>query len=174
MTSTLDYLVPKPALRDGSPQLVIDVARHETPEHPDARALVAVCEAAIAAGTPLARKDVPSRPLLRFMPQVFLLEPLEGGADWRFRLFGAGIAQRLGGDPTGAKISELYSPDQVRHQAEEYRITAELRRPAVTGGKLYGIERDFLKLEFCNLSLEPPAGDVRWILGGVFVFAPRH
>lgn len=151
-------------------RIAIQVAPRPHPEHPLGQKLVEIWTRARDAGHPLARADIPSRPLLRLMPHIFLLEPNADGSDWRFRLFGTAIASRFGGDATNRLISETYDEAQAHDQAEIYRNVALGGAPHITQGRVEGIDRQYLKIEFCHLPIEPPAPGLRWLLGGVFVF----
>jgi hypothetical protein len=164
----------KPDSRDASaPQnrrIAIEVKPQQAAEHPRGQELVHIWTEARDAGQPMARGDVPSRKLLKLMPHLFLLEPNADGTDWRFRLAGTAIARRFGADPTGALISQIYERRQHNDQAAIYKRVVTSGAPHITQGRIEGIDRQFLKIEFCHLPLLPPGGGLNWLLGGVFVF----
>lgn len=168
-----------PSQRDAR-RIAIDVKPMAVPEHPRGQELVRLWTEARDQGRPMTRGDVPSRMLLKMMPHLFLLEPNSDGSDWRFRLFGTAIVRRFGADATGRLISEVYDGEQARSQAAIYSEVIERNLPHVTQGRIAGIDRHFLKIEFCHLPLLPPNGGLKWLLGGVSVFelpepvAPAH
>ena len=46
---------------------------------------------------------------LRFiLGWLMIMEPLDGGADFRYRLYGSSIAEIMGRDLTGCKISDTF------------------------------------------------------------------
>jgi hypothetical protein len=151
-------------------RIAIDVKPQPAAEHPRGQELVRIWAEARAAGQPMTRGDVPSRKLLKLMPHLFLLEPNADGTDWRFRLAGTAIGRRFGADPTGALISQIYDRRQADDQAAIYKRVVSGNAPHVTQGRIEGIDRQFLKIEFCHLPLLPPGQGLNWLLGGVFVF----
>jgi hypothetical protein len=153
-----------------SRRIAIDVKPQPEAQHPLGRQLVAYWTAARDAGRPLARADLPSRAILKLMPHLFLLEPNNDGSDWRFRIFGTAIVSRFGGDATNRFISQVYDPAQARDQASIYKGVTARGEPHVTQGRIAGIDRQFLKIEFCHVPVVPPQPGLSWILGGAFVF----
>lgn len=60
---------------------------------------------------------------------VMLIEPLEGGEDFRYRLYGSNIATRLGRDMTGKRVSEIDTASHVsRFFIRSYIAVMETRR----------------------------------------------
>jgi hypothetical protein len=151
-------------------RIVIDVLVQPAAAHPRGQELVRIWTEARDSGRPMARGDVPSRKLLKLMPHLFLLEPNADGSDWRFRLAGTAIGRRFGADPTGSLISEIYDRRQANDQAAIYKRVVTSDAPHVTHGRIEGIDRQFLTIEFCHLPLLPPGQGLYWLLGGVFVF----
>ncbi len=160
----------EPEKRRDERRIAIDVKPQAGAQHPRGQELVRLWSEAKESGQPMARGDVPSRKLLRLMPHLFLLEPSADGSDWRFRLAGTAIARRFGGDPTGALISQIYDKRQAVDQAAIYKSVAMRGLPHITQGRIEGIDRQFLTIEFCHLPLVPPGQGLNWLLGGVFVF----
>lgn len=159
-----------PTSSQGQRRIAIDVKPQPLAEHPRCQELVRIWTEARDAGQPMTRGDVPSRKLIKLMPHLFLLEPNEDGSDWRFRLAGTAIARRFGADPTGALISQIYERRQSDDQAAIYKRVVMNGAPHITQGRIEGIDRQFLKIEFCHLPLLPPGQGLNWLLGGVFVF----
>lgn len=148
----------------------MDVERFDDPEHPSGCKLLNFWYAHKGRGKMLKRSDLPAREILDLMPNLFILEPVSpAGEDWRFRLFGQGLAEILGGDPTGLQISQIYSPHQVEHNAALYRDRSQSCLPFVSRGRILGIERDYMPFEVTNVPIESEAGGPRMFLGGMFV-----
>lgn len=81
--------------------------------------------------------DVP-----HLVPNVFLADALDGGDDFRIRLCGTRIADMLGCDSTGLKLSELTTGHYLQ------AITSVYRQPLVLGVPVYS------RSEF-----RPPSGE---------------
>jgi hypothetical protein len=115
------------------------------------------------------RAGMPYRGLLPVLSNIFILEPLDATmSDWRFRLVGQGIATRLGADPTGLCISDIYEPAQVANNAASYAgVTASLA-PHITTGTFYGIKREYLNFEIVHLPMVGKDNETILILGGLF------
>ena len=151
-------------------RIAIEVKPQTEAQHPLGQQLIAFWTTARDAGRPLSRGDIPSRTIMRLMPHLFLLEPNGDGSDWRFRVFGTAIVQRFGGDATNRFISEIYDVNQARGQADIYKGVVIRGAPHVTQGRIQGIDRQFLKTEFCHVPIVPPQPGLSWLLGGAFVF----
>jgi len=53
-----------------------------------------------------ARADIPTEELLPWLGNIILLDVIDGGKDFRYRLFGSLIAREAGFDMTGKMLSE--------------------------------------------------------------------
>lgn len=82
-----------------------------------------------AAGRPMpARADIDVFEMKRWLGHLMLVEMLEGGADYRYRLYGSNVALLFGRDRTGQTMAALpvHARDVV---AAEYRRVVETGRP---------------------------------------------
>lgn len=76
-----------------------------------------------------ARADIDPVEMRAWLPQTLLAEPLADG-DFRFRLVGTDVRNRLGREMTGRRLSELPVPaDQLRILIAEYRSAVTGRAP---------------------------------------------
>lgn len=69
-----------------------------------------------------ARDDLPLRKFAPLMSDITIAERQRPGDDIVYRLIGTGVARRLGRDPTGAAMFDLFRPvdiDRVRRAADE-------------------------------------------------------
>ncbi|WP_439814192.1 PAS domain-containing protein [Zavarzinia sp. CC-PAN008] len=149
-------------------QVGIEVATVPAPTYPLAVDFMALWQARRQTGQAFTRADVPCRDLLRFMPNLILFEPLDDGADWHFRLVGSAIRQRFGIEPTGLTVRGLYTPADAEVQAGLYRWLARESEPSITRGRVLGLDRDYLDVEFCNMPLPARDPGQPWLLTGVF------
>ena len=79
----------------------------DTPQHPALAGLLA-CWEEKRGGRPFPdRADIRPEEFRRMLPHVGIVEVLDGGADFRFRLFGAELSAITGFDRTGEKFSEM-------------------------------------------------------------------
>ena len=77
-----------------------------------------------------ARRDLDPVEMRAFLPQVMLLEVLDGGRDFFCRVVGSDVRERIGFEMTGRLLSELNGePAIVGSILEEYREVVRLRRP---------------------------------------------
>ncbi len=60
-----------------------------------------------------------------------IIDPVEGGADFAYRLYGSSIAEVTGRDLTGCKVSDSF-PDFAAFASEIYRNAMQSRRPVLT------------------------------------------
>jgi hypothetical protein len=81
--------------------------------------------------------DLPPAPAIDPAALVFILgwlmiiDPLEGGADFKYRLYGSSIAEVTGRDLTGCKVSDSF-PAFAAFTSEVYRNAMRDRRPVLT------------------------------------------
>ncbi len=75
-----------------------------------------------------ARADFSLQELRPFMGNVAILDVIDGGADFRFRLYGSGIAESYQGDMTGKSVRE-YRPEFFDRLAPGYRDCIARRAP---------------------------------------------
>ncbi len=147
----------------------IEVDQLDKPTHPDGLVLLDYFESHRARGVVPRRADLPAREIVRILPNVFILEPIDPeGLDWRLRLLGQGLVDRFGADPTGLAISQIYATDQVEYNAGVYRAVVAGERLSVTRGTFQDIDREFLTFEIVHTPIIGSDEKTRWVLGGIF------
>jgi hypothetical protein len=62
---------------------------------------------------------------------LMIMDPLDGGSDFKYRLYGSRIAELTGRDLTGCKVSDSF-PDFAAFTSEIYRSAMQTRRPVLT------------------------------------------
>src|SRR5690348_504496 len=85
-----------------------DVELTPEPDAPLINALVAYWESKRAGRIAPRRADIDPTDLAPHLPNIFMLDVLEGGTDFSFRLIGTGIVRGMGRDSTGKRLSDLY------------------------------------------------------------------
>lgn len=117
--------------------------------------------------------DLPSVPAIDPLPLRFILgwlmivDPVDGGADFRYRLYGSAIAEVMGRDLTGCRISDSF-PHFAAWTAQIYRDAMVHRHPMLTRHtprRYVAVEQwERLILPFAGLD-----GAVAWFLVGALV-----
>jgi hypothetical protein len=62
---------------------------------------------------------------------LMIIDPLDGGADFKYRLYGSSIAELMGRDLTGCKVSDTF-PEVAAFTSEVYRGVMRDARPVLT------------------------------------------
>jgi hypothetical protein len=62
---------------------------------------------------------------------LMIMDPIEGGADFSYRLYGSNIAEVMGRDLTGCKLSDSF-PQVAAFAGAVYRDAMRHRRPVLT------------------------------------------
>lgn len=119
--------------------------------------------------------NLPSRDKIEFdelvslglADRVFILEPIDGGADWRYRLLGSEIVRMYGGEVTNVPFREHMSPQEAKQAIELSNRTAFDRRPLFlkarfTSGDYTGV------IETMSLPILNRSGSEVWLFGGTF------
>ncbi|MBI3676728.1 MAG: PAS domain-containing protein [Proteobacteria bacterium] len=84
-----------------------------------------------------ARRDIAPAQLKQQLPHILLIDVIEGGTDFRYRLIGTYLRQFFPADPVGRLMSEVIAPfgaSSVEATLDAYRGVIEKRAPVrVTG-----------------------------------------
>ena len=118
------------AIERAKTEAAFDVVRFAAALTPFARMALDYWNAKRGARPMPSRRDLDPIEMKPFLPQVMLLEVIEGGQDFHCRVIGSDIRERIGFEMTGRRLSELNGePAVVRAIMEEYREVVRLRRP---------------------------------------------
>lgn len=106
-------------------------------------------------------------PLRFILGWLMIVEPVDRGADFRYRLYGSAIAEMMGRDLTGCCVNDSF-PHFAAWTAQIYREAMAHRHPVLTRHtprRYVAVERwERLILPFAG-----PDGDVAWFLVGAVV-----
>ena len=154
----------------------------DTPQHPALAGLLA-CWEEKRAGRPFPdRADIRPEEFRKMLPHVGIVEVLDGGADFRFRLFGAELSAITGFDRTGETFSEMKAaPDsKLTDKVMQERWSEAMRAVLLVAGPLS------LKTPVARIGDEAPLDmhalllpfthggeEIGQILGAVFI-VPRE
>jgi hypothetical protein len=143
----------------------------EAPLHPLSHQLIEFWQSRCIGGRLMSRSDLPAREIAVLMRFLVLHAPVDSlGTDWRCRVEGSGIRERLGWSNTrGLTLAQRFPPQQASTGVALFNRVAQGDRPFVARGKFLGFERDFYEIETVMLPIEGDSGN-RWIFGGLFFF----
>ncbi|HEY1710963.1 MAG TPA: PAS domain-containing protein [Rhizomicrobium sp.] len=78
------------------------------------------------------RKDIVPSDIKKWLPQILLAEPVNGGGDFRYRLVGSKLRESFPSEPTGKLMSDVLAPfgeETVKKTVEVYGSILTLREP---------------------------------------------
>jgi hypothetical protein len=102
------------------------------------------------------------------MPYLSILEVLPDTQDFRFRVIGTGITERLGRDSTGKTVREVYAAadDETREwMLETYQAVVTHKRPVLKRGTLRMVQKDHVDFEALHLPLSEDGERVSMLFG---------
>jgi len=134
---------------------------------PDVRWLHAFWEARCSHGVICPRRAVDPVDLPRHMlPMLNLVEAVDGGADYRYRLVGTGDVRERGRDPTGKLVSEAFYGSSRDGALASYDFVYVNRRPLFRHDRHHDDAKRYRRMEriFLPLSGDEDPAAVRYIL----------
>ena len=99
---------------------------------------------------------------------LFVIEPIDDGRDWRYRLLGAEITRFFDGDVTNVPFSRHFEPKEAAACIALSRMAAETRAPLFLCGSIQS-GRYSGPFETLSLPVWSRSGDTVWLLGGSFI-----
>lgn len=139
----------------------------EEPGHPDNKALLSYWNRHRQERGALARSDFDPLHVPKQLPGLFLAEPV--GTDFRFRLVGSQVEERIRRKLTGKTLSDIYADDLARQTADMYREVASSCTPKILRGHYVEETLKHIEFEALHMAIEFEDGS-RGILGGQFAF----
>jgi hypothetical protein len=114
------------------------------------------------------RRDIDPLDLADHLPYLSLVDVVDSGTDFRFRLLGTGITARFGRDSTGKRMSVVYGSADAEVRAwitSSFTTIVTSRRPVLMRGVLRVVDKDFIHLESFHLPLSEDDETVNMFLG---------
>jgi len=74
------------------------------------------------------RRDIDPSEIPRLLPHLQLIEVVEGGARFRYRLVGTALVTAFGKEYTGKCLDELFGGDRLAHASHVYATVCAQRR----------------------------------------------
>ena len=137
----------------------------EEPGHPNNKALLSYWNKHRRNGGALARSDFDPLHIPKLLPGVFTAEPF--GDDFRFRLVGSRIEERLRQKLTGKTLRDIYADDLAQETAELYRGVATSCKPLVMRGRYVDESLEHIDFEAVHMAIEFEDG-ARGVIGSQF------
>jgi hypothetical protein len=114
-----------------------------------------------------ARADIDIADIPTLLQYVFLIDVLDGGLDFRFRVAGTHMRDVTGDEVTGQHVAEAF-PEQFGTAVRQiWSRVIDSRRPVAGRGRLWVPGREHVTWEGVALPLAEAGGDVNMLLGGI-------
>ncbi len=147
-------------------ELLVEI---DAPRHPGAVALYRLWQEMTPADGLPNRSDFSFERLaeLGIVSNCFVIEPLEDGRDWRYRLLGTAITWLFGGDATNIPFSQHFRPEEAELCIRLSNRVAQSRKPIFLFGRFQ--PGDFSgTLETMSLPVFGRDGNTVWLIGASF------
>jgi hypothetical protein len=102
------------------------------------------------------------------LPCIGLVDVVDDGSDFRFRLLGTEFARLFGRDSTGKTLTEVYGagdPEVLRWMTASYAEVLRTRRPVLRIGTMRAVQKDFIRCDALLLPLSEDGERVNMVLG---------
>ncbi|MDP2125348.1 MAG: PAS domain-containing protein [Parvibaculum sp.] len=154
--------------RTGS-RIGYDAIEVREPIHPKCRRLLNYWLARCKDDGVPARRDFNPFDLPDLMGGMSVTEPVDGGADIRFRLVSATNEQRLGMSMMGRLMSECYAPGPAAEQIAIHNRVMSGTTPVVLRGNFLDIDIEYARFECIYLPVRAETG--LQVIGGLYDMA---
>ncbi len=121
------------------------------------------------------RIDIDPVEMREHLPNIFLLDVLENGADFRYRLLGTSIVDGMGRDSTGKRLSELYGRETPAFKSLHglWATVVTSKRPVFARGTIFWLPaRDIRRFAGAYMPLSEDGVSVNMVLSELFIFWP--
>lgn len=114
------------------------------------------------------RADIDPFELRRHLPYFSLVDVIDGGRDFRFRLLGTGITGHFNRDSTGKMVREAYAtaaPEVLAWMLDSMNDVVATKRPGLMRGLLRAVMKDHVTFEVLHVPLSEDGETVSMLLG---------
>lgn len=123
------------------------------------------------------RRDISPAHIVPFLPNILLSEVVDGGRDFRLRIFGTSLVALIGKEMTGKLLSEITGDPRllVRPTAAQHRTLAVIsaaykaRRPVFASGRLINTVHRSLEWHSFSSPMTVGGEEIGQMLGALFV-----
>ena len=134
--------------------------------HPGALKLLAYCRSKTDGEGPCRQDMLRPSEIVRLLPYLFIVEPSNG--DWRYRLGGTELVDRLGTEFTGKSVHEVFEADSADMVVEAYNAVAYGGVTFSARGHLLVFGVDQGSAETVHVPMLARDGRTVLVFGGVF------
>lgn len=142
------------------------LTRMNEPRHPANKWLVAYWQARRGADGIASRADMPFSDLRHLLPAFFVIEPVDDGRDFIYRLAGTEIEERLNLRLTGRRFTECYA-EEAEAAIRFYGEILQCAAVRVLSGKFLGRDIEYANFEAVQMPVRNEAGRLQ-ICGSMF------
>ena len=140
------------------------------PLHPLAVAFLGVWRDRSSTRELVVGKDIPSRPFVRFLPNLMIVEPIDDDTDGRIRIAGSALRGRYGRDVANARFSNLYTSPGAADNLMRLREVRRTGSPIVFAATIIRASVSALCYETLLLRILAPDDSTYWNVVGIFMF----
>lgn len=145
--TTIDAGTPEKSGRSPEKPMLLDA-----PEHPAIAELRAYWEAKRGSRAIADRADINPAEIVRLLPYLIVLDVLDGGTDFRVRVFGTALVELMREERTGKRVSEFGKPPKIPTDPVELqnrwltisRLVLQGRRPLIFKAPTVSPERNYM------------------------------
>jgi hypothetical protein len=120
------------------------------------------------------REEITPALVKNALPWIWMIDAVDGGKDFRFRLAGDRIIQFMGRRYAGSLLSEFTDQPFFQHMHQILTACVAQKRPLMVGpGRSNMKGREYLELEVVALPLSEDGEQVTTIFGAMEIGAPR-
>jgi hypothetical protein len=145
----------------------------DAPEHPAAAELYAYWEQKRGARVIADRGDINPAEIVRLLPHLLVLDVIDGGLDFRVRVFGTALVELMREERTGKLVSEFGEPAMIPTDPVELRsrwltisrLALERRRPLFFKSPTVSPQRNFMFYHGIFAPLTAGGEDISQLIG---------
>ncbi|HEY4342869.1 MAG TPA: PAS domain-containing protein [Parvibaculum sp.] len=156
--------------RPGTSSVDYEVEEVETPLHPKNRSLLVYWSGKAGADGFVHRRDIDPVDLKKVLGGLFIVEPIDNGADLLYRLVGSQNERRLGMRCMGRRFTECYASGMAAEQIAFHNRIFAGGEPAFLRGRLLGLDLEYVNFEASYLPLRTDGGGWQ-MMGGMYDLA---
>jgi len=151
-----------------APWDIFDRRTIPAPTHPLAQQLLTYWQSRCPPGGVPARDAIAAADIPRLLPYLQILEPIDGGRDWAYRLVGTQLTARYSFDWTGQRVSRLYTPERAAWLINSCNGATRGSAAGFAIGRLRIPGREHVLYEIVVLPILGRDSATRWLLHGIF------
>jgi len=149
-----------------------EVERVNVPQHPKNCMLLEYWQSKADSAGDVHRHDISPADLKRVLGGLFIVEPVDSGADILYRLVGSENERRLGLRCMRRRFSECYSPHMATEQIAFHNEILKSGKPAYLRGRLLGLDLEYAIFEASYFPLHGENGSMQ-LMGGMYDLAEK-